>query len=149
MALQIQTPNDYSGKQVLIKSDRLIFNASASDIVIASKGVVAIGAEDQVHINSKGNMYLNVQDGSKIIIGKPGSKTRKSQNQAVLGGKLLNFLEDVMQLLVTLKVVTPGGAGNADPEVSTKVQKLKAKYFKPNSKDYILSDLLYIADNVK
>jgi hypothetical protein len=149
MALQIQTPNDYSGKQVLIKSDRLVFNASSNDIILASKGVIAIAAEDQVHINSKGNLCLNVKDGSKIIFGKPGSKTRKSQNQAVLGNKLLNFLEDVMQLLVTLKVVTPGGAGTADPEVSTKIQKLKAKYFKPNSKDYILSDLLYIADNIK
>lgn len=149
MALQIQTPNDYSGEQILITSDRLVFNAASSDIVIASKGVVAIGAEDQVHINSKGNMYLNVKDGSKIIIGKPGSKTRKSQNQAVLGNKILNLLEDVLQVLITFKVVTPGGAGTADPEVNTKLQKIKAKYFKPNSKDYILSDLLYIADNVK
>ena len=149
MPLQIQTPNDYSGKQVLIKSGRLIFNASSNDIILAAKGVLAIGAEDQIHINSKGNLYLNVQDGSRIIIGKPGSATRKSQNSAVLGNKLLNFMEDVMQLFVTLKVVTPSGAGNADPDVSKSVQKINNKYLKPNSKDYILSDLLFIADNIK
>lgn len=149
MPLQIQTPNEYSGKQVLIRSDRLVFNASASDIILASKGVVAISAEDQVHINSKGNLYLNVQDGSKIIIGKPGSTTRKSENAAVLGSKLLNFVEDVLQLLITFTVATPSGTGNADPAVNTKIQKLKAKYLKPNSPNYILSDLLYIADNAK
>ena len=149
MALQIQTPNDFSGKQVLIKSDRLVFNASASDIIIASKGVVAIAAEDQVHINSKGNLYLNVKDGSKVIVGKPGSSTRKSENKAVLGNKLVSFVEDVLQLLVTFTVTTPSGVGNADPAVNSKIQKIKAKYLKPSSPNYILSDLLYIADNVK
>lgn len=149
MPLQIQTPNEYSGKQVLIRSDRLVFNAAASDLILASKGVVAISAEDQVHINSKGNLYLNVQDGSKIIIGKPGSTTRKSENPAVLGSKLLSFVEDVLQLLITFTVATPAGTGTADPAVNTKIQKLKAKYLKPNSPNYILSDLLYIADNTK
>ena len=149
MPLQIQPPNDYSGKQVLIKSDRLVFNAAASDIILASKGVVALSAEDQIHLNSKGNLYLNVEDGSKIIIGKPGSKTRKLENSAVLGNKLINFIEDILQLLITFQVVTPGGQGTADTTVNTQIQKLKTKYLKTNSKDYILSDLLFIADNAK
>lgn len=149
MPLQIQTPNEYSGKQVLIRSDRLIFNAAAGDIIMAAKGVVALSAEDQIHLNSKGNLYLNVQDGSKVIIGKPGSSTRKSENAAVLGGKMVSFLEDVLQLLVTFTVVTPSGTGNADPAINTKIQKIKAKYLKPKSPNYILSDLLFIADNVK
>lgn len=149
MPLQIQTPNEYSGKQILIRSDRLIFNAAAGDTIIASKGVVAISAEDQVHINSKGNLYLNVQDGSKIVIGKPGSSTRRTENAAILGSKMVSFIEDILQLLVTFTVVTPSGTGNADPAVNTKIQKLKAKYLKPNSPNYILSDLLFIADNAK
>lgn len=149
MSLQIQPPNEYSGKQVLIRSDRLVFNASAGDIILATKGVVAISAEDEIHINSKGNLYLNVQDGSKIIIGKPGSKSRKSENAAVLGTKLLSLIEDVLQLMVTFTVTTPSGTGTADPAVNSKIQKFKAKYLKPNSPDYILSDLMYIADNSK
>ena len=145
--LHIQLPNEFSGKQVLIKSDRLVFNSATNDIILAAKGTIALAANSQIHINSKGNLYLNVDDGAKIVIGKAGSKTRRSEQPAVMGTSLQTFLEDLMQLLVTFGVTTPSGEGQASPRVNTEVQKFKRKYFTKNSKDYILSDLFFIADN--
>jgi len=145
--LHIQLPNEFSGKQVLVKSDRLVFNAATNDIILAAKGTIALAATDQIHINSKGNLHLNVEDGSKIVIGKSGSRTRKSEQPAVLGTNLQTFLEDLMQLLVTFGVTTPSGEGQASPRVNTEVQKFKKKYFNKKSKNYILSDMFFIADN--
>jgi hypothetical protein len=127
----------------------LVFNAATNDIILAAKGTIALAANDQIHINSKSNLYLNVEDGAKIVVGKSGSKTRKSEQPAVMGTSLQTFLEDLMQLLVTFGVTTPSGEGQASPRVNTEIQKFKRKYFSKNSKDYILSDLLFIADNKK
>lgn len=146
--LKIQAPNEYSGKQILVKSDRLVLNASTNDIILASKNTIAIGASNELHLNSAGNLYLNVKQGSKIVIGKSG-KDRKSEQAAVLGKSLSNFLDDVLQLLITFQVTTPGGEGQAGPKVAEQVQKIKQKYLKKGSKDYILSDLFFISDNVK
>lgn len=146
--LKIQAPNEYSGKQILVKSDRLVLNASTNDIILASKNTIAIGASNELHLNSAGNLYLNVKQGSKIVIGKSG-KDRKSEQAAVLGKSLSNFLDDVLQLLITFQVTTPAGEGQAGPKVAEQVQKIKQKYLKKGSKDYILSDLFFISDNVK
>jgi len=145
--LKIQTPNDYSGKQVLIKSDRLVFNASTNDILLASKNIIAIGASNELHLNSGGNMYLNVKKGSRIVLGKAGTD-RKREQEMVLGKSLSNFLDDIMQLLITFQVTTPSGEGQAGPKVAQQIQKIKNKYLKKGSKDYILSDSYFIADNL-
>lgn len=148
--LKLQAPNEYSGKQILIKSDRLVFNSFTSDILLASKNSIALSANGEIHINSAGNLYLNVKQGSKITIGKVDSKNRKTEQEAVLGKNLKNLLEDILQLLVTFQVVTPSGEGQAGPDVATKVNKLKRDYLADAGKDtYILSDILYIASNFK
>jgi len=146
--LKIQAPNEFSGKQVLIKSDRLVFNAFNNDIILAAKNTIALSASNEIHINSAGNTYLNVKDGSKIVVGKVGT-TRKSEQPAVLGRSLNNFIDDLLQLLTTFQVTTPSGEGQAGPKVAAQVQKFKKKYFRKKSPDYILSDLLFIADNRK
>lgn len=145
--LKIQAPNEYAGKQMLIKSGRLVLNSAENDIILASKNTIALASNGELHINSKGNLYLNVAPGSKITIGKSGTEERKSEQPAVLGTNTQLFFEELMQLLVTFKVTTPAGLGVADPSVNTKVQSFKKKYFDKKSKYYILSDLLYIADN--
>lgn len=148
--LKITPPNEYSSKQILIKSDRLVFNAFTSDILMGSKNTIALAANGEIHINSAGNLYLNVKQGSKIIIGKVDSKNRKTEQEAVLGNNLKNLLDDILQLLTTFQVITPSGEGQAGPDVAAKVSKLKTEYLKDPKKDtYILSDLLYIASNLK
>lgn len=147
--LRIQHPNEYSSEQVIISSDRLVFTALKSDLILASKNTLALSANHEIHINSNGNLYLNVNEGSQIIIGKPGTEIRSSKQPAVMGTNLKNFVDDVMQLLITFQVTTPSGEGQSSPKVNEQVQKLKTKYLKKNSKNYILSDLLFIADNHK
>ena len=147
--LKIQAVNEYSGKQAIIKSDRVVINAFNNDVIIGAKSTLALGSSNEIHINSAGNMYLNVKDGSKIVIGKSGTATRKGDQPAVLGTNLTDFIEDLLQLLVTFQTVSSAGEGQAGPLVGTKVQSIKQKYLASTSQNYILSDLLYIVDNIK
>lgn len=147
--LKVQAVNEYSGKQAIIKSDRIVLNAFSNDIIIGAKSTVALASSNEIHINSAGNMYLNVKDGSKVVIGKPGSATRKGDQPAVLGTNLSDFLDELMQLLITFQTVSSAGEGQAGPAVGTKVQELKRRYLTSSSENYILSDLLHIADNAK
>lgn len=147
--LKVQAVNEYSGKQILIKSDRIVLNAFKNDVIIGAKSTLALAASNEIHINSAGNLYLNVKDGSKVIIGKPGSDTRKGDQPAVLGTNLSDFLDELMQLLITFQTVSSAGEGQAGPLVGTKVQELKKRYLSSSSENYILSDLLHIADNAK
>lgn len=147
--LKIQAPNEFAGNQIIIASDRLIFNAATSDLILASKNTIALSAENELHINSAGDMYLNVKQGSKITIGKPGTDSRSSDQPAVLGNNQIDLLDDILELLMTFQVLTPNGEGQAGPEVAAKIQKIKSKYFKESSTSYILSDLLFIVDNHK
>ena len=147
--LKIQAVNEYSGKQAIIKSDRIIMNAFNNDVVIGAKSTIALAASNEIHINSSGNMYLNVKDGSKIVIGKSGTPARKGEQPAVLGTNLSDFLDELLQLLVTFQTVSSAGEGQAGPRVGTKVQAIKQKYLSSRSQNYILSDLLYIVDNLK
>ena len=147
--LKIQAVNEYSGKQAVIKSDRIVLNAFTNDIIIGAKSTIALAASNEIHINSAGNIYLNVKDGSKIVIGKPGSATRKGDQPAVMGTNLSDFLDELLQMLVTFQTVSSAGEGQAGPKVGAKVQQIKQKYLSSKSQNYILSDLLYIADNTK
>lgn len=145
--LHVQHVNEYSGKQIIFKSDRIVFCANGGDLILAAKNNIALSSDGEIHLNSNDDLHINVNEGSKIIIGKPGTKIRKTEQPAVLGTNLHNFLEDIMQLLITFQVTTPSGEGQAGPKVSSELQKIKKKYFTKKSKSYIFSDLLYIADN--
>lgn len=144
--LKIQHPSEYSGKQVIIKSDRLVFHASTDDILLASKNIIALASGYELHLNSAGNIYLNSKDG-KVIIGKPSDPDRKGEQNAVLGNNLLKFLEDLSLILSTFQVETPSGEGTATIKVTQNIQKLKETYFNPSSKSYLLSDIMSIANN--
>jgi hypothetical protein len=144
----ITAPNTYSGEQIVIKTGRIVLNSSTNDIILAAKNSIALAANKEIHINSFGDMHLNVSPGSKILIGKP-DKDRKAYQSTVLGKNLNLLIEDLLQILVTLQVTTPSGEGQVGPKTASAIQKLKKKYFKKDSPQYILSDLLFIIDNKK
>lgn len=145
--LRIQAPNEYAGPQQLIKSGRIVINADKNDIILAAKNTIALSSAGELHINSAGNCFINVAPGSKIIIGKPGTKERPNAQPAVLGSNMELLIEELLQLLITFKVTTPSGMGTADASMFNKVQAIKKKFLSANSKYSILSDLLNIADN--
>lgn len=148
MALSIASPNEYAGPQRIISSGRVILHAATSDIILASAGTIALASDNEIHLNSKGDLRLNVKDGSKVKIGKIGGK-RSEYKEIVLGPNLQSLIEDLFQLLTTFQVTTPSGNGNASPDVASKIEKLKKKYLKAKSADYILSDFVVVASNLK
>ena len=86
-------PSEYSEPQIILNSDRLLFNAkkdsifliSNKSIGLASKGTINFDVENYFIVNSKKN-YL-------------GLNSPDEEEPAVLGGQLKDFLDDLMDLL--------------------------------------------------
>ncbi len=86
-------PSEYSNPQIILNSDRILFNAKKDSIFLfadksiglASKGTINFDIENYLIINSKKN-YL-------------GLNSTNEEEPAVLGGQLKDFLNDLMDLL--------------------------------------------------
>jgi len=86
-------PSEYSEPQIILNSDRIIFNAKKDSIFLfanksiglASKGTINFDVENYFIVNSKKN-YL-------------GLNSPDEEEPAVLGGQLKDFLDDLMDLL--------------------------------------------------
>jgi len=86
-------PSEYSDPQIILNSDRILFNAKKDSIFLfanksiglASKGTINFDVENYFIVNSKKN-YL-------------GLNSNDEQEPAVLGGQLKDFLDDLMDLL--------------------------------------------------
>lgn len=86
-------PSEYSEPQIILNSDRILFNAKKDSIFLfanksiglASKGTINFDIEEYLIVNSKKN-YL-------------GLNSPDEQEPAVLGGQLKDFLDDLMDLL--------------------------------------------------
>lgn len=86
-------PSEYSEPQIILNSDRILFNAKKDSIFLfanksiglASKGTINLDVEEYLIVNSKKN-YL-------------GLNSTNEEEPAVLGGQFKDFLDDLMDLL--------------------------------------------------
>jgi len=86
-------PSEYSEPQIILNSDRILFNAKKDSIFLfanksiglASRGTINFDIENYLIVNSKKN-YL-------------GLRSPDETEPAVLGGQLRDFLDDLMDLL--------------------------------------------------
>ena len=114
------TTTDYQGKQVIIDSDRLLFNAKDDSILLFSNKAIGFSAQDSIHFNTSPN------NESKIVINTPNIYLGLKRNNnlptepAVLGDQLGDWLGGMNGLLdliegiiddIILKVTytAPGG----------------------------------------
>jgi len=90
-------PNTYEGKQVIINSDRLLFNAKSDSVLFYSKEHVAFSANKHIHFDTgdEGNFAIN---SNKIFLGLEGDKNEPAEN-AVLGNQLEIILNDMCDML--------------------------------------------------
>jgi hypothetical protein len=87
------TPGQYVGPQILINSDRLIFNAKKDNILLSAEKSVGLSSNDSLNFNTN---TFTIDAGSI----KLGSKNAKES--LILGDTFLKYLESVMKSLNVL-----------------------------------------------
>ena len=102
-------PYEYEGKQVVINSDRLLFNAKSESLLVYSNKHMAFSANNHIHFDTgdEGNFVVNA---NLIHIGLEGDKKSPAEH-AVLGNNLERILNDMLEmvenLLYTLEYTYP------------------------------------------
>ena len=95
----IQAPDIYQGKQVIITSDRLIFNAR-EDTIFSSNSTIAFSTNKDFHINTNSNSSGKFAVNSpNIHLGIVKSDKSLANNPAVKGQELEQLLTDILNHL--------------------------------------------------
>ena len=95
-----QKVNEYQGKQVLINSDRLVFNAKNDSILLYSDKVIGFSTNGSFHFDTSSN-----KDKSNFIINSPniylGLEFDNSlpTEPAVKGDSLEELIEEILDLI--------------------------------------------------
>ena len=125
--------------QLLLNSDRLIFNARKDTITLSSFSNLDMGAGNNLTINTKN--YTSIES-SNIYLGK---QAQEQKEPLVLGEQLRLILEEMVEILEVFKVtgVQAGISGTAAPDVVAKLTTLKNKLSSPA----FFSQYHFIEDN--
>ena len=127
MSYKPTSTTDYQGKQVIIDSDRLLFNAKDDSILLFSDKAIGFSTRGSIHFDTSNNKD------SKLVINTPniylGLKYNKNlpTEPAVLGDELDDWLGGINGLLeviegiiddIILKVsyTAPGGFTGPNPK---------------------------------
>ena len=125
MAYIPQAPGSYQGNQVLINSDRLIFNAKEDSILLFSDKAIGFSTNGSFHFDTSPNEESKfIINSPQIYLGLEFDDTLPTQ-PAVLGEELGELLEGVLDLIddviddictkVTYVVTPPGGLTGMNP----------------------------------
>jgi len=142
----------YGGNQILIHSDRIIFNSKKDDIFMSSIKDIHIGSGNNLTVSVEnsmiieaGNIYLGRQAIEKVE--KEGKHAGKIPEPLVLGEQLRLILEEMVGILEIFKVTgtAAGISGTPAPDIVTKLVSLKKKVEKPA----FFSQYHFIEDNVQ
>ena len=125
MAYTPEAPGTYQGNQVIINSDRLLFNAKTDSILLFSDKAIGFSTNGSFHFDTSPNDESKfVINSPKIYLGLEFDDTLPTQ-PAVLGDELGELLEVVLDLVddviddictkVTYIVTPPGGLTGMNP----------------------------------
>lgn len=99
-------PNKYNGKQILLNSGRLLFNAKDDAILLFAKKSVVLSSAGTIDINSDDH----------FIVGSPkiylGIEAHKEKEPILLGTTTNNLLKDLLDSLSTFTNLVSTGAGS-------------------------------------
>ena len=100
MAYIPQAPGSYQGNQVLINSDRLIFNAKNDSILLFSDKAIGFSTNGSFHFDTSPdeNKSKFVVNSPNIYLGLEFNNTLPEQ-PAVLGDDLISSLTDILEAI--------------------------------------------------
>ena len=131
-----ELPNLFTSPQVIINSDRLVFNAKKDHILISGEKSIFLGGNKSVNINAGNNVIIECSD---IKLGN-----NSATEPLILGDTFLNNLDVVFTKLdqlctqLSLSTIWPAGAPVANGGVITIAGSLKVDIanFKANMSSY-------------
>ena len=151
MSYKPTNTNDYLGKQVIINSDRLLFNAKDDSILLFSDKAIGLSTKGSIHFDTSQSKE------SKMVINTPniylGLKSDKNlpTEPAILGNELddwlggVNGLLDVLDgiindIIYKVSYTAPGGFTGPNPanESAFKIRRRQIEELRNNIK-YIKS----------
>ena len=95
-------PEVYQGKQVIINSDRLLFNAKTDSILLFSKQAISLSTDGSIHFDtSEGDDNNFIVNAPNIYLGLD-YKDELPTEPAVKGDSLDIFLNDMLDLINNL-----------------------------------------------
>jgi len=89
-----ESPNLYTSPQVIINSDRLVFNAKKDHVLISGEKSIFLGANSSLNFNAGNNVVVECGD---IKLGG------KNANESVIKGDL--FLSELLQIMTALNTL--------------------------------------------
>jgi len=111
MATNFIQEDKYVGKQILIDSDRLVFNGR-DDSVFSAKNLFVFKTDGEFHVNSRNDVFIN---GSKVFIG-PIENGKDVNIPAVRSRELKQILEDLIGAFETFfSIQYPNTSGLMGP----------------------------------
>jgi co-chaperonin GroES (HSP10) len=136
-------PDIYDGKQIILSSDRIVFNAKKNEVIVMSnKGIhntsnknFSVDSGDAVLINSKNNVEITSKNrqivltsSNETILNAPhiylGEKN--ANEPLVLGNKVVKLLDDLITAILTATYPTAGGPSGTAIN-STDFNRIKSK----------------------
>ena len=120
-----ESPDTYQGNQVILNSDRLLFNAKSDSILLFSDKAIGFSTNGSFHFDTSPNEESKfIIKSPQIYLGLEFDDTLPTQ-PAVLGEELGELLEGVLDLIddviddictkVTYVVTPPGGLTGMNP----------------------------------
>ena len=98
MAYVPAQPNVYQGKQIVINSDRVLFNAKNDSILLFADKSIGLNTQGSVNIDNKGLFVINSK--REIYLGLKQGKV--PTEPALLGDKTDAYLQDMLNLIQDL-----------------------------------------------
>jgi hypothetical protein len=127
-----QFPSEAKGDQIIVNTDRLTLSSKGDDIFLISNRNLSIFANDTVSIDASsidfttnnGNVRITAQsnndviiavEGGKILLGADNSESSVDANQMILGNKLINLIDRLIQAINLMTIATPSGPSAPGP----------------------------------
>ena len=98
-----KSPNEYKGNQVIINSDRLLFNAKSDSILLYSNKAIGFSTNGSFHFDTSSDKEKSkfIVNSPNIYLGLEYDNTLPKQ-PAVLGDDLITTLKDILYSIETV-----------------------------------------------
>jgi hypothetical protein len=125
-------PNQYSGKQIILNSGRLVFNSTSDHILLSSALTIGFNAIKGFNFDTKANFVINAPS---IRLG-----SKDATESLMLGDKTVTLLNDVLTQLISVvndlgQLAAKPIIGGAAPDPKLIATTAKAKIKLTNSKN--------------
>jgi hypothetical protein len=113
--VELYKKNEFGGNQVIISSDRLIFNAKKQEIIAYSKESIGLSSEKVISLDGKEIVEI---ESKRINLGL------NATSPVLLGDRTMDWLDKLCDIIskfitTTTQITVPTGVGPSGPPINT------------------------------